>query len=470
MSESAVFDVAEAMRVARGVERFDWSWSASDVERLQSLLAPFELRGSKLRGSSLYSETSTEIDVVMVDIADIDFDSVDDPGRDALWTASAALRTELIEAWGEPDPSIVEGVLVWVLPQVVVELHRQTDSVYFRLISPDAHRSSEAALRARQEQDAQRTDFAPFLAALPRIANAHFGSWSRSDLEPLFDAVGWPIDISEGRLFREDLVAELNGNAVRASLHASRTKEYMDPDRWGFGTYWRVTLRQSLSWRVMPEAYAAALRLCVELLGPPPVVGGPGAEAIWRGADVTYTLETGNGLHFSVTPTEAVESLEYWEWKWGDGWNPPESWQMTTGADGARFGTRDWWVPERRAETWSMLDDYITKLFPSLAYDLPLLAPYATAVVWGFRVAEDPGTFIHGWFADDGAGLQIHLPGAEPFKQTYPPELKSGRLIAAETTAALRKLGVASPTDLEMVAWTPQGTQTLDTIRLGFTG
>lgn len=85
-------------------------------------------------------------------------------------------------------------------------------------------------------------------------------------------------------------------------------------------------------------------------------------------------------------------------------------------------------------------------------------------------MAEDPGTFIHGWFADDGAGLQIHLPGAEPFKQTYPPELQSGRLIAAETTAALRKLGVASPTDLKMVAWTPQGTQTLDTIRLGFTG
>ncbi|MFD1812638.1 DUF6301 family protein [Rhodococcus gannanensis] len=470
MSESPVFDVAEAMRVAREVERFEWSWSAGDVEQLQSLLAPIELRGSKWHGSELYSETSNKIAVVMVDIARIPLHSVDDAERDALRTGSAALRTELIEAWGEPDPSIVEGVLVWVLPQVVVELHRDTDRVHFRLISPDAHRSSETALRAWQERDEQRTDFAPFLAVLPHIVNAHVGSWSRSDLDPLFEAVGWPIDISERRLFREDLVAELNGDAVRASLHASQTEDYMDPDRWGFGKYWRLTLRQSLWWRVRPEAYAAALRLCVELLGPPPVVGGPGAEAIWRGANVTYTLSnSGNGLSFTATPTEAVEGLEYWEWKWGDDWNPEESWRVTTGADGVRFGTRDWWVPERRAETWAMLDDYIAKLFPSLAHDLPFLAPYATAVVWGFRVPEEPETFIRGWFADEGAGLEIHLPGAEPFERSYPPVMESGRRIAAETTAALRKFGVASPTDLEMMAAAPQGTQKLDTFRLGFT-
>lgn len=464
VSESPVFDVAEAMRVARGVERFEWSWSASDIEQLQSLLAPIELRGSKV-----HSATTTELDVVIIDIAGISNNSVDDAERDALRTGFAALRMDLIEAWSEPDSDIYgeTGSLVWVLPQVVVELHCLTDGAYYRLLSPEAHRSVETW----RERDEQRTDFAPFLAVLPRIANAHLGSWSRSDLDPLFEAVGWPIDISEGRLFREDLVAELNGDAVRASLHASRTEDYMDADRWGFGEYWRLTLRQSLSWRVVPEAYAAALRSCVELLGPPPVVGGPNAQAIWRGANVTYTLSnSGGGLSFTATPTESVEGLEYWEWKWGDDWNPPESWRVTTGADGVRFGTRDWWVPERRAVTWSMLDDYIAELFPSLARDLALLAPYATGVLWGFRVAEEPGIFIRGWFSDEGAGLEIHLPGAEPFERSYPPAFQSGRRIAAETTAALRKFGVESPTDLEMMAMAPRGTQKLDTIRLGFTG
>ncbi|MDH6279878.1 DUF6301 family protein [Prescottella agglutinans] len=445
------------------MERFEWSWSASNIEQLQSLLAPIELRGSKV-----YSATSTELDVVVVDIARIR-DSVDDAEREALRTGFAALRMDLIEAWGGPDSDIVgeTGSLVWVLPQVVVQLNYWTDSVYYRLVSHDAHRSVEAAERASRERDEQRTDFAPFLAVLPRIANAHLGSWSRSDLDPLFEAVGWPIDIGEGRLFREDLVAELNGNAVRAWLRATRTAEF-DADRWDFGEYSQLELSQSLSSRVVPEAYAAALRSCVELLGPPPVVGGPAAQAIWRGADVTYTLSTSGGwLRFTATPTAAVEGREYWEWKWNDCY-PEGSWRVTTGADGVRFGTRDWWVPEPDAETWSMLDDYIAELFPSLAGDLALLAPYATRVVWGFQVAEDPGIFIRGWFSDESAGLEIHLPEAEPYVRSYPPAFESGRQIAAETTAALRKFGVESPADLEMVALAPSGTQKLDTIRLGF--
>lgn len=115
-----------------------------------------------------------------------------------------------------------------------------------------------------------------------------------------------------------------------------------------------------------------------------------------------------------------------------------------------------------------MLDDYITELFPSLAGDLALLAPYATRVVWGFRVVEDPEIFIRGWFSNESAGLDIQLPGAERFVRWYPPTLESGRRIAAETTAALRNFGVESPQDLEMVALAPSGTQKLDTIRLGF--
>ena len=85
-------------------------------------------------------------------------------------------------------------------------------------------------------------------------------------------------------------------------------------------------------------------------------------------------------------------------------------------------------------------------------------------------MAEEPGTLVRGWFSDESAGLDIHLPGVEPFVQSYPPTCESGRRIAAETTAALRKFGVESPADLEMVALAPQGTQQLDTIRLGFTG
>ncbi|MGO4202755.1 hypothetical protein AB4Z09_13575 [Rhodococcus sp. TAF43] len=414
---------------------------------------------------------------------------VDGPVAD--WLAERTTLTELVAAARQPQrrsygmhisPRLLQSAAALCVLEYCDELASDlmawflADYEFRNDQDRDRAEEFDRALRDRfPSYDAaraeQRTDFAPFLAVLPRIANAHLGSWSRSDLDPLFEAVGWPIAISEGRLFREDLVARLNGYAVRASLHASRTEDYMDADRWGFGKYWRLTLRQSLSWRVMPEAYAAALRSCVELLGPPPVVGGPHAQAIWRGANVTYTLSTrGGGLNFSATPTEAVEGLEYWEWKWGDDWNPPESWRVTTGAEGVRFGTQDWWVPERRAETWSMLDDYITALFPSLAGDLALLAPYATRVVWGFRVAEDPGTFIRGWFSDESAGLDIHLPGAEPFVRAYPPAFESGRRIAAETTAALRKFGVESPTDLEMVALAPSGTQKLDTIRLGFTG
>lgn len=249
-----MFDVAEAMRVAREVERFDWSWSVSDIERLQSLLAPIEVRGLKV-----YSATSTELDVVVVDLARIPSDSVDDAERAALRTELAALRTDLVEAWGEPysHEGGEPGSLVWVFPQVVVELTWHALGVYYRLVSPDAHGSVEAAERASRERDEQRTDFAPFLAVLPRIANAHLGSWSRSDLDPLFEAVGWPLDISEGGRLREDLVAELNGDAVEASLRASWTSEYMYPDQFGFGEYWQLELSQSLSLspRVVSEAH-----------------------------------------------------------------------------------------------------------------------------------------------------------------------------------------------------------------------
>ncbi|MEV0299468.1 hypothetical protein [Nocardia sp. NPDC050710] len=345
-------------------------------------------------------------------------------------------------------------------------------AIHFRLENPAEHDRREAADREWEQRKARRTDSTLFLEAIPLVVQAEFGVWSKDDLAPLFAAVGWPIE-EEPVSFRKGRTAGIESETISISLRASKTEQYLDPDRWGFGEYSRVWMTQRLAANVVDDAYRAALAICVELLGPPPLVGGPDARAIWRDNDTTVLLtrDLGSSISLAVFPTEPHEGREHWEWNWSD-WTAAECWLVAPDAEGTRYGFPTWGYPEPLATSWPSLDDYIDALFLSLAADLPVLHPYATWVIWVITVADDPDAgFLQGWFSPHDARMEYrHSADADLTTVNYPAGVAAGRSIAEVVKSELRALGVPSPDRLTLSAWSSPEPQQIHTIRLGLEG
>ncbi|WP_405136574.1 DUF6301 family protein [Nocardia sp. NBC_01388] len=490
MDEALQFDISGAIAVALAVTQFDWSWTACDLDRAVTQMDWSRAERDRLRPVLIIRDTRTidpapqgvlvsrsgaRIDVdedgcfdnILIDVADTVGDH--DDYRGAV-TVFDRLLTHFESAWGDPlDGTDIEMIRArWIFPQVVFSLEHRFHSVFFRLTSPAAYETESAAHRAYEERKALRTDYSKFLEVLPHVIHTQFGTWSRADIDRLLSAVGWANE--DDSVSGGDITAGLDSDTMAISIRASRTEEYVaEPPRWGFGEFRRISLLQYLSEKTTPAAYAAALRACVELLGPPPRVGGPYACAIWRGPEVTITLSRIGltRLDFTVTASEPEEEYEHWCAEWSERWRPEDCWLVAPNAEGTRFSTSPWGHWEPAVESWAELDDYIDNLVSSLVLDLPLLHPYATEIVWALSVPGERS--VQCWFSATDIRVGTWRPGQSDWTLTsYPVDGKSSRRIAKEIKAAVRNLNVAAPEDLQLHAASRPEPQRLSSIRLGF--
>lgn len=411
VSEALQIDISGATAVASAVTRFDWSWTATDLDRATRLLSwskavpnadgwawtvatvgvgspMLPTVGAQKGEAWIRMAENGTFDSVLIHVADV-VDNSNDVQRASVRAVFEQLSTHFHDIWGEPvrgEDQVIDPT--WVFPNVVFRLSYRTKSVSFVLSSPNEYQRRAAAAQAHAERQAQRTNYSPFVDTIARLVQAEFGMWSRAEVDRLVASVGWPVEDRKGGRSRDVVAAGIDDDDLAISLTADETEDYLDADRWGYGEFRRVTLSQSLSGAVGSAAYAAALHTCAELLGPPSLVGGPDARAIWRGTQVTITL-TRSGftwLYLEVTPTEPEEGYAHWQWTNSDDWRPEDCWLVNPNARGTRYSQPVWGHPERPAGTWAELDDYIDALVSSLVSDLPLLHSYATEIVWSLSI------------------------------------------------------------------------------------
>ncbi|WP_297612189.1 TY-Chap domain-containing protein [Nocardia sp.] len=307
------------------------------------------------------------------------------------------------------------------------------------------------------------TGYSTFLSALPHLLRTQMDSWSCTEIDRLVSVLGWPAQQTNPR---ENVRIGIEADGIEVVLRADTTYFDMDPDRWGFGEFGRISLSQSLNGDVGAVAYRAALQTCVEELGPPSLVGGPGALAIWRGPQTTLTLSSTSWLSLDIEPTEPTESYRYWEWKWGDDWSADDAWMVVPNMRDTRFGLPQWWHPEPAASTWADFEDHLDTLTHSLLTDLPLLHPYATEITWSLSAPTSRS--VQCWFSPDGVRVGTWRTGESDWTTTiFSTGLESADAASDAIKTAVRGLDVASPTDLRLDASCRTGRQRLATIRLG---
>ncbi|WP_327140666.1 hypothetical protein [Nocardia sp. NBC_01327] len=161
------------------------------------------------------------------------------------------------------------------------------------------------------------------LDAIPLLVEADFGSWSRADIDRILGGVGWPVQED-----RHGVKAVIETDSQWSYVSASVTPDYMDPDRWGFGEFYALSMTQYAAPAQLHRAYVAALEACVRLLGAPPLVGGPDAFSMWCGPDITIRLTRSirySCLHLGIEPTQSSAGYEHWDWKWNEEWQRVKS-------------------------------------------------------------------------------------------------------------------------------------------------
>ncbi|MGX1808713.1 DUF6301 family protein [Nocardia sp. NPDC055321] len=486
MSEVLRVDFERAAEIVTAVTQFEWTWSLSEVPGLVSRLGWTESQpiagvettllttGLDIRQPMAHvMPASDAVYALFLQISD----SCDD--ADMLAAASADTRERCVRRWGEPSEEF--GRERWSLPGLELCLASGSTSLSLSLENPTLNRQIREqraaaeqpdAVRARAERRAALVDRGPLLRAIPVFTGARLETWSRAEVDVMFEAIGWPLRRDD----ESDVEAELETADSRSILYGSKTPSYVDSARFEFGEFDSVWTSHYFAPDSLDAAYSAALVECVRVLGPPPVVGGPDATAIWRRPDTTFTLSRSSlysAVHLSIAPSEPTENLGYWEWKWSDDWRAPDRWQLFTDFENTELmngvlGPNNWWGPEPHAADWPELESRITELFTSLAADLPLLRPHVSDLMWVLDRA-DAEPFVQGFFsvehgvcyfeAQDGAGTTLHT-------LTVPIGGEGGRELAAATVAALRETLPGLPEELRYRAWC-SGEQRLHSIRFG---
>lgn len=294
---------------------------------------------------------------------------------------------------------------------------------------------------------------------LPAVLGADTGHWSRTDIDRVMAAVGWPAAEHESG----DVVAHRGDGRLTATA-TDRNGEWF-----GFGDFQSLQLTFACDHPDRDAMFISALRESVQLLGIPDLVGGPDARAIWRRGGNTITLCRGlatASVHLNIEPTAArdaadLDAAQRSEWEPYCSWLawPDESRRHDVGVIGDK---------EPTALDLAEFESNLNRLFESLTWDLPLLHPYATYVIWQLSIADRTDWFIQGWFcAYAQHRLEIQDNG-ETHTQMYPHDRNTGRTIAAATTAAVRASGVTQPgQQLRFRAWMSPEPQGLQAFRFG---
>jgi hypothetical protein len=313
---------------------------------------------------------------------------------------------------------------------------------------------------------------------IPVLAGTEVASWTRPDITTALTRAGYRVveeadggltvsggalDIAVARRLpyqREDEFGEYT--------RLSATAEYPAGDAAHRDAAHRDAAHRDAAHR--DAAYRGLLREFVAVLGPPPLVGGPGAFALWRRPDTTLRLarrlrQEHEVIVASVEPTDAVEKETARFAKFGEDWQPEYRWliEPDPGAEQARALAGMTTYRHSEVEDFSSLATTLWELFGSLTADLPVLHPYASGVVWTIDAGEE-AWLAQGWFAHDVCHLEL---GGTTGQVDLPPGLDSARRIVALVMRCVRSSGVTSPRQLRHTAFASQKPQRLVASGLG---
>lgn len=300
----------------------------------------------------------------------------------------------------------------------------------------------------------RRIDLGAFATALPLVLEADLAPWSKAALEPALAAVGWPADAS----------SELAVSTDDCLLFARREPETGDP----FGEFRSLDLYYSRPDQDRDAAFVTALAHCVQLLGTPDLVGGSEARAIWHRPTTIVTLVRRlrpGGVHLRIESRQARETKDDHAWQ-TDEYRPTLTW-LAWPDDSRHHDIGPLGYKEPDAPTLEAFEHNLDTVFNSLSWDLPVLYPHATNVIWQLTTRSTGDWLAHGWFCAYAAHHLEIRTDAEPLETTYPHGPASGRDIATQVKAAVAAAGITAPDQLGFEAWMSPEPQALQAFRLG---
>jgi type III secretion system-like peptide-binding chaperone len=276
------------------------------------------------------------------------------------------------------------------------------------------------------------------------------GGWSRAEIEAVLGRCG--AEITDERLM---WVTATGGGvemtAFRGDGHGS------GPD---FGS---VRVRESLPMAAAGPRFREVLAAAVAVLGDPPLVGGPGAYARWRGDPLTVIVSRRPPLgrrrdtaavELTVTPTDVIETEEYRSGTYDPAWRPEHRWTTDPDTDAPEHRTLGGMTafPHPPAADLAELGDNLRELLGSLTADLPLLHPYASSAC--LRVLHRSSGE---WLADcaiTADRARVRVGGSSAPLESVPLDgSRTGAEIAGRIMDAVAAAGVEALDRLSVLVW-----------------
>ncbi|MGW4635054.1 DUF6301 family protein [Nocardia sp. NPDC004415] len=479
------------MRVATAAAAFDWTWSAGDIARFAASLG---------WGTPGFDDEDPSVIMMVTDLAHEDNVAVfgiDDDGEISLGAvflaelpsrrtkaALAEVVAQMVPLLGPPtSPAQADGSgAAWMLPRVVVKVSAG-ETVELTVQNParwQAPRSEQEWYGAGE----LATAGSGFLEYLPTVISANpgdrlmaenersklrkvfgrsrRGTWSRRDVDEILRAFpSRPKPMADGSLMAV--------HDDRVGLIAAKT--YDDQQQYGYGDFCEVRLFEFVPPATADIVYARVLRICVERLGDPHLVGGPNAFAMWRLGDdtikLTRTQHSDSRLHLSRKPSEPSE----WEQSacphWDPEMEPQDIWRAVPdlqysgeALEGILFDPGD------KAENWGELYRMLCAAFGSLAEDIPLLHTYTSDITWSIIEAGKPGFLARGQFSADGCSVETMIRGRAQ-RHGFAPGGPSGIEVAELVMDAVEAANLGSPGNLRYTAATTQPPREIFDVNFG---
>ncbi|SDS88751.1 DUF6301 family protein [Actinoplanes derwentensis] len=281
------------------------------------------------------------------------------------------------------------------------------------------------------------------------LAGQDFGRWSRADVERVAGAVGWSVQDGDHHLTVD----------TRSPLRARSTKIGYGQDAFGYGEQIDFQVTETCPADELAALHAATLASVADVLGPPALVGGPGAWAFWREPRVRVERHLRRCLvTVRVEPAGPAEHEEHSTAEWSPDWEPTDLWYAEPDVHSAACRSLGGMMfhDARNAATWAEFEQSVRELFVSFAADLPALAGHVSHVAWDIS-PEAGDREVQGVFNESGARVcEIVFGVTETADYTrLPPGSGSGARVAEIALDIIRGWDLDSPERLRHYCYTP---------------